>query len=56
LRGKAELIDGGREGDNNQLNFKLKSLDSKGGNPEMWKVKVMAASAETWKEHSITAG
>jgi hypothetical protein len=45
-----------RKVSNNQLNFKLKSLDSKGGNKEMWKVKVAAASAETRKEHSITAG
>jgi len=29
------------------LNFKLKSLDLKAGNPETWKVKVAAASAET---------
>jgi len=32
------------------------SLDLKGGNPEMWKVKVTAALAEIRKEHSITAG
>jgi hypothetical protein len=45
-----------RKANNNQLNFKLKSLDSKGGNPEMWKVKVAAAPAQTRKERSITAG
>ena len=40
---------------NSQLNFEWKPLDLKGGKLEMWKVKVAAASAETWNEHSITA-
>jgi hypothetical protein len=45
-----------RKANKNQLHFKLKSLDLTRGNPEMWKVTVTAALAETRKEHSIIAG
>jgi hypothetical protein len=58
FRGKGELIDRGKEGEQQSAEFQVKEshLTWKGGKPEMWKFKVTAASAETRNERSITAG